>query len=605
MKNAKESRSVKRLKIKHLSIRMTLYYSAVILISLIILAVSVSTIFSTRWIEEMNLVINQKFDLVSNHLDSSINKVRNLQFSMVNNEIIYSLMEKAKKEGSLDMEDESTLRREFEKYRQKDSSIVSCYAVSSEKKILDPWYVNKPYDILVSDNPDFQYFCDKKMLGYFTTPNTFPLQIENPGYDQLSTLTYYGQYYDTENYEGLGYVVLNLKRSGIFADIDSICRETFGTSYVVNENNVTIYRNGDPLTGMVKGADKVKALENSENRGSMVTVDGRKYLMYSKLIANYPYWRLVGLVDYQDVLNHIREVNVLIAAIATVMLLIVVIVSFYISHKVTNPIRSINKSMALLGNGIWPQKVEAVSSDEVAQLVDGFNTMSENIKNLQEKILEEQDQKQKIELTMVKSQLDLLESQINPHFIHNTLNTLKYMAQKEGNMELSETITSFNTLLRASMSQGNDLITVAEEINNIQNYLNIQRHRYDVDIIIHCYAFQNAEYALLPKLILQPLVENSLFHGIVPKRGGEIAISFEADQRYLYVSVSDTGVGIEEEKLKNILEIKKGSSRGYNNIGLANVNERLVIYYGEESHLQILSSREYGTFISFKIPYTK
>lgn len=97
MKNAKESRSVKRLKIKHLSIRMTLYYSAVILISLIILAVSVSTIFSTRWIEEMNLVINQKFDLVSNHLDSSINKVRNLQFSMVNNEIIYSLMEKAKK----------------------------------------------------------------------------------------------------------------------------------------------------------------------------------------------------------------------------------------------------------------------------------------------------------------------------------------------------------------------------------------------------------------------------------------------------------------------------------------------------------------------------
>lgn len=117
MKNAKETGSVKRLKIKHLSIRMTLYYAAVILISLIILAVSVSTIFTTRWIEEMNLVINQKFDLVSNHLDSSINKVRNLQFSMVNNEIIYSLMEKAKKEGSLDMEDETTLRREFEKYR--------------------------------------------------------------------------------------------------------------------------------------------------------------------------------------------------------------------------------------------------------------------------------------------------------------------------------------------------------------------------------------------------------------------------------------------------------------------------------------------------------
>lgn len=591
----------RKMKIRHLSARMTLYFTTVIVISLIVLAVSVSKIFSSKWIEEMSLVINQKFDLVSNHLDASINKVRSLQFGMIDNEILYQRMEMAFRDGGLAAKEQVVLRSEFEKYRQNDSNLISCFAVSKDAMIMDPWYVNAPYNSLVVDNTEFQRFYQDKMLGYFTALNTFPLQIQNPTYEQKNTITYYGKYYNRDNYSTLGYVVLNLKRSAIFSEMDAICKETFYKACVINEAGDIIYQSGEEVIQELNR----ESLKDKEIKGKLVTLDGKKYLVYKKPVNNYPGWKLMGLVDYGDVLGHIREVNFSIGVIAFGMLLVVLAISFYISQKITLPLRSITESMKLLGKGIWPEKVMNTTSDEVAQLVDGFNTMAGNIKNLQDKIIEEQEQKQKIELAMMKSQLDLLQSQINPHFIHNTLNTLKYMASREGNKELADTITSFNTLLRASMSQGNDLITVAEEINNIENYLKIQRHRYDVKMDIHCYAYRNAEYALLPKLILQPLVENSLFHGIVPKRGGEIAISFETDEVYLYVSVSDNGVGIEPEKLKTILEVKEGVSRGYNNIGLANVNERLVIYYGEESHLQILSSREYGTFISFKIPYTK
>lgn len=163
-------------------------------------------------------------------------------------------------------------------------------------------------------------------------------------------------------------------------------------------------------------------------------------------------------------------------------------------------------------------------------------------------------------------------------------------------------IVAFNTLLRTSMSNGNDFITVTEEIDNMNHYLEIQKQRYDSKISIQCYVLDDMDFVMIPKLILQPLVENSLFHGIIPKGEGTILISFSRQGSYLLVSVSDNGVGIPQEKQKTILQKKDHSQRGYTNIGLPNVNERLKMYYGQDCQLHILSSSEFGTFISFLVP---
>ena len=153
------------------------------------------------------------------------------------------------------------------------------------------------------------------------------------------------------------------------------------------------------------------------------------------------------------------------------------------------------------------------------------------------------------------------------------------------------------------MTTDKDYISVSEEVDNIFNYMKIQKQRYDADVKIRFIILDDTDNAMIPKLIMQPLVENSLFHGIIPKGGGTVIITTAREGGWVKVSVSDDGVGIPQEIQGNILKEKKNSKRGYTNIGLANVNERLHLYYGEESRLTILSSKEFGTFISFMIPY--
>lgn len=179
---------------------------------------------------------------------------------------------------------------------------------------------------------------------------------------------------------------------------------------------------------------------------------------------------------------------------------------------------------------------------------------------------------------------------------------MKYMAKKIGAIELEETITSFNSILRASISQNNSFITVVEEINNLENYMNIQKHRYDIYIDFTCDVDSEARCALLPKLILQPLVENALFHGIVPKRGGLIKVLIYKEDGELHIFVEDNGAGLKEDEMKLLLEGITPHSKGFNSMGLSNVNERLSLYYSTQSRLKITSTPDCGTKIYFHIP---
>lgn len=580
---------------------MTVYFSLVVIIALICVAIAISTLYSNKLLDEMNQVTNQKFELLLYNLDNSVSKIKNLHSSIINNDIIYNNMEYLKDKGSLSKKKRQEIIDEFDRHKKKEASIISIFAVDTRNQILDPLYNNHVFNWLVTDNKEFQYFRNQVMLSMFTAPNTFPLQFEDPEKGDKSTITYYGNCYRSNNYETLGSIVINIKKSSLFYDMMDRNGNSFDYICVINGKNQIVYDQGEFKDWRFLGSKELfRKLD-----GKLLSNDTSKYLSYASPLKSYSDWRIICLKDYKQVTAQIREIYFIIFAILSVMLIIIILISFYIAQKITNPIRKIISSMELLGSGEWPEMLEAETEDELYQLITGFNEMTVNIRGLQKKVLEDEEQKQKVEIAMMKSRIDLLQSQINPHFIHNTLNTLKYMAKKAGAAELVETITSFNALLRTSMSQGNDLITVKEEIENLKNYIKIQRYRYDEEFRFRCYSNDKTDYLLLPKLILQPLVENSLFHGIIPKRGGEIVIAFDTDQRYLYVSISDNGAGIIEEEQKDIWKHKSSSMRGYNNIGLANINERLFIYYGEESSLNLKSSTLYGTFISFKIPYMK
>ncbi|HBE79471.1 MAG TPA: hypothetical protein DDW65_17100 [Firmicutes bacterium] len=586
-------------KIKHLNMRMTLYFSLVMMTALIVMVISISRTYSGKLISEMNVIVDQKLNLITSTLDNTLQQIKALQFTIIHDRNINTLMKMQNAGGEkLNQTNMDELQQCFLQYKQRNTNVSSIFAISLDGKIIDPLYSGKVFQWIVTNSPYLDTLKKSKSLGLFSSPNSFPLSAPNPKSFENYNITYYGQYYDYISYECLGYIAINLKKNSIFSDLNSLCKETFDFSCFVDDQNNIVHIFGDNYSSSFLGIQEIRKAKKQ-----IVNIDGNNYLLYSQKINAYPGWTFIGLVNYQQITSNMFKLYKTVSMISILVLLLIIFLSFYIASRVTIPIRKLSKSMDSLGKGIWPKEIECHTNDEIKELVIGFNNLVQNIKNLTEKIVEEQEAKKKIEVSIVQFQLDLLQSQINPHFIHNTLNTMNYMAKKAGLAELEETITSFNALLRTSISPNKNFITVVEEIDNLKNYMNIQKHRYDIDIDFEWAIDPEAKYALLPKLILQPLVENALFHGIVPKKGGLIKVSVQKEDNELNLTVGDNGAGMEEDVLNLILQGMGPDKKGFNSMGLSNVNERLALYYSEQSKLKILSTPGHGTKITFHIPF--
>ena len=332
---------------------------------------------------------------------------------------------------------------------------------------------------------------------------------------------------------------------------------------------------------------------------------GRTYLVLQHGSKSYPGWSLIGLYDQSLLFRDIMRQLFPLILVFLVTIPAVILISVLIARRITRPIEELSGSMQLVEQGQYPPPLSIRQDDEVGTLVEGYNHMVGALQQLHTNLLEEQNEKRKIEVAELNTRLKLLQSQINPHFIYNTLNTMNYMAQEAGNEELSGLIYSFSSLLRSSISADSDFVPVHTEIDSVKYYLEIQSHRY-ADIRLDCiYEIEpDTRNLLLPRMILQPLVENSLIHGILPTENGEGTIRIRCSRRndFLYVHISDNGVGIPPEKLEKLRTGELKVSNGYNHIGLNNVRERLEILYQQDCRFTMLSREGEGTALSFRVP---
>lgn len=491
------------------------------------------------------------------------------------------------------------LSQELTQYKQERTSIISIFIADMDKQILDPLYSKAPYSKLINSNKEFDEFVKYKYFGRFTRPSTFPLEYLNPEEEEKGTVTYFGQYFNNQDYKQKGYIIINIKKESLFQEINTICQNTFDATYIVDKKGGLVYAFGD-----LRIKPEITAKTLSGPRNKFEKINGEKFLVYSKSIANYPEWYIVGFISDKKVAGEVGKLYWIVAAIAVVFIILVVIISFYMSKKITGPILVVNRAMRQFENREWPEEIKAKSEDELKSLITGFNRMVKNFKGLTEDIYKEQEEKKKVEVSVIKYQLELLQSQINPHFIHNTLNTINYMALKIGARDISQMIQSFNMLLRASMTTGTEFVTISEEVGYISGYINIQRFRYDCIFDFICDAGDNIKLYKIPKLILQPLVENSLYHGIIPKNSkGTNKVEFKRVDDIIEIRVIDDGVGIRKDLLPGIAEGGKiKNNKGFNNIGISNINGRLKLYYGKDCMLQIYSNTGIGTSIVFSIP---
>lgn len=289
--------------------------------------------------------------------------------------------------------------------------------------------------------------------------------------------------------------------------------------------------------------------------------------------------------------KHNNRVYSLCIAIAVLAVLAAVSLTYRAFRSVVDPIKKLCGLTQKVAEGDFTVRAKAGNIDEIAILSNSFNEMTEEIGNLVEDIKEKQRN-----IHLMETQL--LQAQINPHFLYNTLDTIVWLAEDNRNEEAVSMVTSLSDFFRTTLCQGRDNITVKEERFHIESYLRIQQFRYqdimdyEIDIAKEIYPY------IIPKLLLQPLVENALYHGVKLKRGKSlIRVTGKQDGNRLIFQVKDNGRGMNAEELARLREnIEKGpGERKTGSFGLANVNQRIRHYYGEEYGLYIESVENMGT----------
>ena len=280
-----------------------------------------------------------------------------------------------------------------------------------------------------------------------------------------------------------------------------------------------------------------------------------------------------------------------------IVLILVIILSYYIPRSITMPITRISKVTDQVAKGNLSVRAAAESGAEARMLSDSLNAMIDKINELLDQVTTEQ-------VRLRKAEFELLQAQINPHFLYNTLDTIVWLAEAGDQKRVVSMVGNLSDFFRTSLNQGKDIISIREELAHVRSYLEIQQVRYQ-DILRYEITEPEDLYEYkIPKITIQPLVENALYHGIKNKRGqGTITVTGKRNENGFVLYVRDNGIGMTQERLKEVRAgIQKLSYTGKEIYGLYNVNERIRLNFGETYGISIESTYGEGTCVSISLP---
>lgn len=318
-------------------------------------------------------------------------------------------------------------------------------------------------------------------------------------------------------------------------------------------------------------------------------------------IQYYIYYQTKSMENVNNNLNQQINKFIIICSVLTgILVLAVIVAAVVITLGILRPIKELYNVTAQVAKGDFKVRASVRSRDEIAVLASGFNDMAGNIQSLIDKIKEDEQK-------LRKTDLRLLQEQINPHFLYNTLDTIVWLIEGNETDQAVNMVVTLSDFFRMVLSKGKEFISIEEEERHIRSYLEIQEVRYrdileyDIQIDKCVYRYQ------ILKLTLQPLVENALYHGIKYKRAkGYIHVNGEKDGGIIRLTVRDNGVGMKEEELEQLRkEIQRPCQETEKGFGLANVNERIHMYFGPEYGMKIDSQKGKGTIIEIVIPAVK
>jgi len=342
---------------------------------------------------------------------------------------------------------------------------------------------------------------------------------------------------------------------------------------------------------------------NEDNKYAATLKDGitvenlsGKNLTLNVRTIGYTGWKLVGVTPSAALGVDGIKFRFFVLFVADLFLFLLAMINAFISDKISNPIKSLDGSVREIESGNLDVEIVPSGSYEVEHLGKSIKNMLGRIKVLMSDLVAEHNAKR-------KSEFDTLQSQINPHFLYNTLDIIVWMIENENSDKAVNIVTALAKFFRISLSKGKNIITVKDEVEHVRNYLMIQnmrfknRFEYSIDVDEKVLSYSSL------KLMLQPLVENAIYHGMEFMDGdGEIDVKVFKEDDSLYFTITDNGLGMSEDMVETLLSKDFVPSKKGSGIGVKNVNERIKLYFGSEYGLKVESEPDEGTKITIHLP---
>lgn len=461
--------------------------------------------------------------------------------------------------------------------------------------------------VIVSTEPDidatrseilsslwFRRAVDGEGDFFFTGPHRNTIGERDDVVISYSTIISYG---DINRDPSPAVLLIDLNFNAVEELLESVHLSQTGYAYIISNDGDIVYHPKEMLIAEGSMEEDLDSVSTHVFGSYISGFGGRERLTIIQTVEQTR-WRIVGVAFMDELLEPLRMFRTSLMVIMVLSVIVAVLLSNIISKWITKPLRKLEAGMRSVQNGNFSVKEPVDGSKEVVSLSQSFQAMVQRIEELMEQV-------RTTEALKRQRELDALQAKINPHFLYNTLDSVVWMAETGNSKGVVKMVTALASLFRISIAKGHDTITLKEEFSHVRSYLDIQSMRYKDKFTYSIELPRELENQPTIKLLVQPIVENSIYHGIKYLQDeGIITIKAEDRGDRIAMIISDNGVGMRKETLNSLLDrnsTHEHSSEG-NGIGLLNIDERIKLSYGEEYGLSITSEPDEGTTVMIIIP---
>lgn len=539
----------------------------------------------------------------ADYIENATAQVNNASASIINDLYFTNLIKKSSFNQSFDESEQ--FERDTTTFLSSINSLIDGYIITDIKI-----YLNDEFQSLYNNTIYQTYNIFKPMIeakgsywhGIFSStanrflvcPSLYLTPTECAEYGELAIARKIS--YTTNVQNTAAYVVVYFSKS----NIDLILRKDLSinesSTYIINSRNSIVSTSNSSLSGKyLIDYDTVQNKLKNINQFTTMTIGGELCYIGCNEIPNTD-WCMLTVIPTNSALFKTRNIIYQLVGTYLIFLLAAFYLAVLLSNSIVKRIKSIITQMNTVRKGAPKRLTAEAGKDEIGDLIDTYNYMTDEMNNLLEK-------QAKAANNLRISEFKALQAQINPHFLYNTLDMINWLSQSGKNKEVSSAVLALSKFYKLTLNKGNITISVKEELEHVSLYVQLQNMRYQnkIEFIIDI-PDDILDYEI-PKLVFQPIVENSIQHGIFGKesKAGTIVIMGWLEGETLVFVVSDDGIGILQDKLNTILS-GKGNSHLGSNVGIYNTHKRLQLFYDTEFGLSYKSKENMGTEVEIRIP---